>query len=179
MGTSLKSAKGKHFVQRAKKNLNHSFSKRFLQPTYCYAAFGCLSITCSRDTFTSFLLPAAHPSGQAIAEEISAKLTSQVKLDDPLSEAHAELANTALVRSPPPKKIARLEKDVQEDGVGRYEIAFVYAGLGRKQEAFKWLEEAYRAHDVGLVYLKVNPCLDPLRADPRFNDLMLRVGLHN
>lgn len=73
--------------------------------------------------------------------------------------------------------IARLEEDVRRDGIGRYEIALVYAGLGRKQDAFKWLEEAYRVHDVGLVYLKVDPCLDPLRDDPRFADLLRRVGL--
>jgi len=37
--------------------------------------------------------------------------------------------------------------------------------LGDKQEAFKWLEDAYKAHDVGLIYLKIDPCLDPLRSD--------------
>ncbi len=73
--------------------------------------------------------------------------------------------------------VAQLEKHVQKNGVGRYEIALVYAGLGRRQEAFKWLEEAYDAHDVGLLYLKIDPCLDPLRPDPRFDDLVRRVGL--
>jgi TolB-like protein/tetratricopeptide (TPR) repeat protein len=73
--------------------------------------------------------------------------------------------------------IARLEEHVRKDGVGRYEIALVYAGLGEKNEAFHWLQDAFLAHDVGLVYLKVDPCLDPLRSDPRFNDLLRRVGL--
>ncbi len=75
------------------------------------------------------------------------------------------------------RTIAELEEHVRKDGVGRYEIALVYAGLGDKKEAFKWLEDAFHAHDVGLVYLKVDPCLDPLRSDPRFTDLMRRVGL--
>jgi TolB-like protein len=73
--------------------------------------------------------------------------------------------------------IAKLEQLVQHDGVGRYEIALVYSGMGEKTEAFRWLEEAFRAHDVGLVYLKVDPCLDSLRSDPRFADLIRRVGL--
>jgi TolB-like protein len=73
--------------------------------------------------------------------------------------------------------IARLEGQVRKNGIGRYEIALIYAGLGEKQEAFKWLDGAYRAHDVGMVYLKIDPCLDPLRLDPRFNDLLRRVGL--
>jgi len=53
----------------------------------------------------------------------------------------------------------------------------VYAGLGDKKSAFQWLEDAYRAHDVGLVYLKVDPCLDPLRGDTRFDSLLRQVGL--
>ncbi|MGB6829793.1 MAG: tetratricopeptide repeat protein, partial [Terracidiphilus sp.] len=73
--------------------------------------------------------------------------------------------------------IIQLEQDVQKQGVGRYEIALIYAGLGDSRGAFKWLDDAYRAHDVGLVYLKVDPCLDSLRADPRFEDLVRRVGL--
>ena len=75
------------------------------------------------------------------------------------------------------KTITRLERHVETEGIGRYEIALIYAGLGNKQETFKWLEDAYRVHDVGLVYLKVDPCLDPVRSDPRFADLLRRVGL--
>jgi TolB-like protein/Flp pilus assembly protein TadD len=75
------------------------------------------------------------------------------------------------------KTIAQLQQHVQANGVGRYEIALVYAGLGRKQEAFKWLDEAFDAHDPGLLYLKIDPCLDPLRSDPHFENLMRRVGL--
>jgi TolB-like protein/regulator of sirC expression with transglutaminase-like and TPR domain len=73
--------------------------------------------------------------------------------------------------------IARLEKFVQQDGVGRYEIAMVYAGMEQKAEALNWLEEAFRVRDVGLLYLKVDPCMDPLLPDPRFRDLIRRVGL--
>lgn len=73
--------------------------------------------------------------------------------------------------------IAQLLKSVERDGVGRYEIALVYAGLDEKTETFHWLEEAYRAHDVGLIYLKVDPCFDSLRSDLRFQNLIRRVGL--
>jgi tetratricopeptide (TPR) repeat protein len=75
------------------------------------------------------------------------------------------------------KIIPQLEERVRKDGVGRYEIALVYTGLGRKKDAFKWLEEAYNAHDSGLLYLKVDPTLAPLRSDPRFDDLLRRVRL--
>ena len=75
------------------------------------------------------------------------------------------------------KTISQLEEHVRKDGVGRYEMALVYAGLGEKNEAFAWLEESYKAHDEGLTNLKIDPCLDPLRSDPRFDGLERRVGL--
>jgi TolB-like protein/Flp pilus assembly protein TadD len=73
--------------------------------------------------------------------------------------------------------ISRLQEHVQKDGIGRYEIALIYAGLGEKEQAFHWLERSYESHDKGLTYLKIDPCLDPLRSDSRFHDLLRRVGL--
>jgi TolB-like protein len=74
------------------------------------------------------------------------------------------------------ESISRLQERVESDGIGRYEIAIVYAGLGEKDQAFDWLEKSYGAHDKGLTYLKIDPCLDPLRSDPRFHNLLRRVG---
>ena len=73
--------------------------------------------------------------------------------------------------------IPKLEEHLRKDGIGTYEIALVYAGLGEKDEAFQWLEKAYAVRDKGLTYLKIDPPLDPLRSDPRFQDLLRRVGL--
>jgi pentatricopeptide repeat protein len=57
--------------------------------------------------------------------------------------------------------------------------AFVHAylGLGDNEQAFVWLEEAYKEQSNILQFLKVHPYFDPLRADPRFADLVRRVGL--
>ena len=52
-----------------------------------------------------------------------------------------------------------------------------YIGMGNKDEAFVWLEKAYTQHSNVLTSLKVNPLYDPLRSDPRFQDLLRRVGL--
>jgi TolB-like protein/Tfp pilus assembly protein PilF len=73
--------------------------------------------------------------------------------------------------------ISKLQDHVQKTGVGRYEIALVYAGLGEKDEAFAWLEKSLAVRDKGLTYLKIDPCLDPLRSERRFEDLARRVGL--
>lgn len=56
-------------------------------------------------------------------------------------------------------------------------MAVVYAGLGQKQEAFEWLERGYRVHSRDLLELKYYPQFATLRSDPRFADLVRRVGL--
>lgn len=61
--------------------------------------------------------------------------------------------------------------------VSPYLIALVYIGLSNKNQAFIWLEKASEDRSVNLMYLKVEPILDPLRADPRFAQLLLRVNL--
>jgi pentatricopeptide repeat protein len=57
--------------------------------------------------------------------------------------------------------------------------AFVnaYLGLDDKEQAFAWLERAYQEQSNILKWLKVHPHFDPLRNDPRFADLLRRVGL--
>ncbi|HVS82217.1 MAG TPA: protein kinase [Pyrinomonadaceae bacterium] len=56
-------------------------------------------------------------------------------------------------------------------------IALIYAGLGEKDQAFTWLEKAYEEHAFKMAWLKVEPQWDSLRSDPRFADLLRRVGL--
>jgi TolB-like protein/Tfp pilus assembly protein PilF len=57
--------------------------------------------------------------------------------------------------------------------------AFVnaYLGLGENDQAFAWLEQAYKEQSNILQFLKVHPFFDPIRGDPRFADLVRRVGL--
>lgn len=50
-------------------------------------------------------------------------------------------------------------------------------GMGNKEQAFVWLERAYAQHANSMVTLRVDPLYDPLRDDPRFQDLLRRVGL--
>jgi hypothetical protein len=57
------------------------------------------------------------------------------------------------------------------------ELATLHVGLGDNEAAFKSLERAYAAHDPQLQYIKVDPFLDPLRPDPRFQELVRKVGL--
>ncbi|MFZ0478622.1 MAG: winged helix-turn-helix domain-containing protein [Terriglobales bacterium] len=66
-----------------------------------------------------------------------------------------------------------------QDRGGRTPDPMLWAliGVGDRDEAFAWFEKAYAGHSNALTSLKVNPGFDGLRSDPRFQNLMRRVGL--
>jgi tetratricopeptide (TPR) repeat protein len=58
-----------------------------------------------------------------------------------------------------------------------YQYAQIYATLGNRDEAFRWLANARRVHDPGLMgQVFVDPVLDPLRSDPRYDALVHELG---
>jgi tetratricopeptide (TPR) repeat protein len=57
------------------------------------------------------------------------------------------------------------------------QIASIFGLLGENDKAFEWLEEANRAHDLNVVRLKYDPRFEKLRSDPRFADLVRRIGI--
>jgi adenylate cyclase len=58
-----------------------------------------------------------------------------------------------------------------------YEISALYSDLGDKDQAFAWLSTAYQERDLRLLTLKTDFLLDPIRSDPRFAELVRKVGL--
>ena len=56
-------------------------------------------------------------------------------------------------------------------------VALVHAGLGEADRMFDWLASACQEHDTVLVFTLPDPALADMRADPRFADLLRRVGL--
>jgi TolB-like protein/DNA-binding winged helix-turn-helix (wHTH) protein/Flp pilus assembly protein TadD len=74
-----------------------------------------------------------------------------------------------------------LEKSLQVQMMQRYvcpyEVATGYTALGKKDDAFKWLQKSYEAHSICLIWLNSEPRFDPLRSDPRFAALVRQVGL--
>jgi len=70
-------------------------------------------------------------------------------------------------------------KEIREQslaGSPAFYIAVIYSALDEKNLAFQWLEQAYEDHDMEMVWLKTEPQLYPLNDDPRFQDLLKRVG---
>ena len=72
------------------------------------------------------------------------------------------------------KELEKRYLDKQADG---RDVAIVYAGLEDKDKAFEWLEKSFADRGVFLVFLRLEPLLEPLRSDPRWNDLERRVGI--
>lgn len=73
-----------------------------------------------------------------------------------------------------------LEYDLKyyERGIGSaVAVAADYAMLGEKERAFEWLEKAFAEHDEAITYLKVDTFFDSLKSDPRYMDLLRRIGL--
>ena len=89
-----------------------------------------------------------------------------------LGYAHARLGE----RSQALRVLRQLEAASKQSYTPAFSFAVVYAGLGEKDQAFASLEKAYGERTSRLGYLKVEPLWDPLRTDPRFADLVRRIG---
>jgi TolB-like protein/tetratricopeptide (TPR) repeat protein len=75
------------------------------------------------------------------------------------------------------RALADLQRLSKTRYVSALYFAGVYTGLGEKSTALDWLDKAYKERNDRLVYLNVDPMADPLRAEPRFQDLMKRLHL--
>jgi hypothetical protein len=71
----------------------------------------------------------------------------------------------------------QLNESSRQTYVSPFEVALIYVGLGRKNEALQWLERAYTERSDLLIYLNVDPRLNSIGSDPQFIDLAHRVGL--
>ncbi|HEY2973051.1 MAG TPA: tetratricopeptide repeat protein [Pyrinomonadaceae bacterium] len=74
------------------------------------------------------------------------------------------------------KIIDELREQTARRWVAGYDIAVIYAALGEKDQAFQFLDKEYAEGFWYLNFLKVDPELDSLRSDPRFSELLSRVG---
>jgi DNA-binding winged helix-turn-helix (wHTH) protein/TolB-like protein/Flp pilus assembly protein TadD len=85
----------------------------------------------------------------------------------------------ALARDAPAARavLDRLTRQRSQTYVPPSHLAKIHAALGENDQAFVWLDKACEEHDAWLIWLSSEPMWDPLRADPRFSDLLRRLGL--
>jgi len=115
--------------------------------------------------------------------EAIAEYQKAVDLSNGNADAIASLGHAYAVvgnRVEAEKIVRELEQKVMKAQASPYLPATIYAGLGNKDRAFELLEEAYRDKSLDVAWiLKPDPRTDNLRGDPRFQDLLRRVGLTN
>ncbi|MGI8787600.1 MAG: protein kinase domain-containing protein [Pyrinomonadaceae bacterium] len=68
-------------------------------------------------------------------------------------------------------------QNAKQQYVSAYNVAMIYLGLGDLDKTFEWLEKSYAERSGFLPFLNVEPMLDSLRSDSRFQDLLRRIGL--
>jgi TolB-like protein/Tfp pilus assembly protein PilF len=126
--------------------------------------------------FLGFALIAKGASGDAIpvmerAVDISDR--SPVIIGT-LVQAYAHAGHQAQAM----RLVEELKRRQQKGYIPADAFVNAYLGLGDKEQAFAWMERAYKEQSMILQYLKVYPFFDPVRDDPRFQDLVRRVGLN-
>jgi serine/threonine-protein kinase len=102
----------------------------------------------------------------------AAELEPSPAMDHFLADVQAAAGNKLEAQ----RLAAKLEEESKRGYVCAYEIAEVYTQLGQKDKAFQWMQRGVKEQCDCLVHLKSEPWLDPLRADPRYLELVKRVG---
>ncbi len=69
------------------------------------------------------------------------------------------------------------ERAENASALNSWNMALTYTGLGEREQALDWLEQAYEEHASALMLLKITPAFDTLRSEPRFQALLEKVGL--
>jgi len=111
----------------------------------------------------------------AIAEgEKGVKLSGGSSL---MSAALAQTLATAGRRKKAIQILDDLTKLTKQKYVAPYFFAGIHIGLGDEDRAMEYLEKSYEEHSHWLIYLHIDPSMDGLRSNPRFQDLLRRVGL--
>ena len=117
---------------------------------------------------------------QGMYKEAIDEINQAIRLSNGDTRARATLAHDYAVanrRDDAIKLLDELQQLAKQRYVSPYFIALVYVGLREDDQAFAWLQKAYEEHHPYLTLLKVEPVFDRLRPDPRFVDLVRRVGL--
>jgi TolB-like protein/tRNA A-37 threonylcarbamoyl transferase component Bud32/Tfp pilus assembly protein PilF len=123
---------------------------------------------------SNYALNKMYPEAIAQADKI---LAAQPKTEDPNLLGTLGWVYAVSGRQEIARKHLRLLLDLRTrryfDG---YYIAYIYAGLGEKDKAFEYLNKGYEERACCLIYLKTDPLMKNLRSDPRFMDLLKKMG---
>ena len=121
----------------------------------------------------AYLAKGMHREAVPVLEKYSALSRGSADSLALLGYAHARLGE----RSQALRMLEQLKAASKEHFVPSFFFALVYAGLEDKDQAFSWLEKGCEERFARFAYLNAEALWDPLRSDPRFSDLVRRVGI--
>ncbi len=128
-----------------------------------------------------YFLPAAYQQkgmyGEAIAEFKKAVPLTRGSEWAPSKAGLGHVYAASGKKSEARTFLDELKHASEKEYVPANSIALIYAGLGEKDQAFAWLDKGYEQRAFQMQWLKIEPRWDSLRSDPRFQDLMRRIGL--
>ena len=111
-------------------------------------------------------------------QEAITELQTAINLSGSSPHIKAELGHTYAIAGKITQALGildELKRGSTETHISSYDIAVIHIGLGRKDQALEALENAYQERSEWLRYVKVDPRLDPLRGDPRFEKLANQI----
>jgi len=114
------------------------------------------------------------------AKHMYPQAIEEMKVQDQLSDGRVSDFTSALelgFRSGGRKGAYTKGIEKMKEEQNAFRLAFLYSELGDKDQAFHWLNAAYQEHEPNLLTLKTNPSFDSIRSDPRFAELVRKVGL--
>ena len=139
--------------------------------------------------------PSCNQNGEVLNAGIGLCLMAEGKLDEALRNFDAAVGRSGRQADPlvwlalgyaAAGRRANAERTLDEmtrlsrkQYVPKIFFAYIEVALGQREQALKMLEDAYQEHDVNLISLRANQFLDPLRSEPRFQNLMSRIGFPN
>jgi TolB-like protein/predicted Ser/Thr protein kinase len=124
-----------------------------------------------------WFLTDAYVAKGDFASAIATIENAPIALNDPVT---LSAAGHAYGKAGERRKALEILSELERQSSQEYELAFhiaqIYLGLGDHEQALAWLEKACDERSIWLIWLGVDPKFDPLRSDPRFQDLLRRVG---
>jgi len=133
-----------------------------------------------KDWFQHYSLGIGYEGTGKLPEAIAEyQKTAELSGDSQSMVALAHVYSTVGKKAEAEKILRDLDRKLQRTSASPYAMATIYANLGENDKAFEFLEKAYSQKSFDILSLKSDLVLDHLHPDPRFENLLRRIGLNN
>lgn len=138
-----------------------------------------LALAISQNSALShYLLGSVFRQKGMLQEALTESQKAVALSDDPihlsgLARVYAAMGNKEEAK----RALDRMLTQSKQRYVDPFLIASVYASMDEKEKTFEWLEQAFEQRGLDLILVRIDPSYDKMRSDPRYKQLLLRMGL--